>query len=68
MDWSSMSLDLNLIEHLRDMLKWKVGERKVSNIHQLHDVIIRWLEKDSSGNLWSFAELHDQEGEGSAGK
>ena len=55
MDWPSMSPDLNPIEHLRGMLKWKVGERKVCNIHQLHDVIIRGLENDSNGQpvkLW----------------
>ncbi len=40
MDWPSMSPDLNPIEHLRDILKWKVEERKVSNIYQLRDVIM----------------------------
>ena len=55
MDWPSMSPDLNPIEHLRGILKWKVEEHNVSNIHQLHDVIIRGLENDSSGQpvkLW----------------
>ncbi len=40
MDWPSMSLDLNPIEYLWRILKRKVEERKVSNIHQLRDVIV----------------------------
>ncbi len=35
-----MSPDLNTNEHLWGILKWKVEERKVSNIHQLHDVVM----------------------------
>ena len=35
-----MSPDLNPIEHLWGILKQKVEERKVSNIHQLCDVIM----------------------------
>ncbi len=35
MGWSSMSPDLNPIAHIWGILKWKVEERKVSNIHQL---------------------------------
>ncbi len=43
MDWPSMSLDLNSIEHLWSILKLKVEEHKVSNIHQLCDVIrVEW--------------------------
>ncbi len=38
-----MSPDLNPIEHLWGILKQKVEERKVSNIHQLRDVVMeKW--------------------------
>ena len=40
MHWPSMSPDINAIEHLWGILKWKVEERKVSNIHQLCDVVM----------------------------
>ena len=46
MDWSSISPDLNPIEHLWGILKWKVEEHKVSDIHQLHEVIMegwKWI-------------------------
>ena len=59
MDWPSLSSDLNPIEHLWGILKWKVEEHNISNSHQLRDFI---MEEDFSGNLWSSGELHAQEG------
>ncbi len=40
MDWLSIFPDLNQIEHLWGILKWKVEVRNVSNIHQLCDVVM----------------------------
>ena len=40
MDWPSMSPDLNPIEYPWGILKPKVEECKVSNIHQLRNVIM----------------------------
>ncbi len=50
MDWPSMSPDLNPIEHMWGILKLKMEERKVSNIHHLCDVSHGGVEEDSSGN------------------
>ncbi len=40
MDWPSMSPDLNPVDHLWGILKRKVEEHKVSNIHQIRDVVM----------------------------
>ena len=64
MDWPSMSPDLNPIEHLWGILKWKVEVRKVSNICQLRNVV---MEEHSSGYLWSSGKLHAQENKCSSG-
>ncbi len=40
MDWPSMSSDLNSIEHMWGIFKRKEEERKVSNIHQLCEVVM----------------------------
>ncbi len=45
MDWPRMSPHLNTIEHLWGILKRKVEERKVSNIHQLRDVVMEVWKK-----------------------
>ncbi len=50
MDWPSMSPDLNPIEHLWGILKWKVEERKVSNIHQLRNVIMEEWKRTPAAN------------------
>ncbi len=43
-----MSPDLNTIEHLLwGILKWKVEERKVTNIHQICDVIMEEWKRTS---------------------
>ncbi|KAK5860518.1 hypothetical protein PBY51_021987 [Eleginops maclovinus] len=40
MDWPSMSPDLNPVEHLWGLLRRRVEEHKVSDIHQLCDVVM----------------------------
>ena len=42
-----MSPNLNPIEHLWGILKWKVEERKVSNIHRLLDVVMEEWKRSS---------------------
>ncbi len=54
MDWPSMSPDLIPFEHLWGILKQKVEERKVSNIHQLRDVVMEeWNFRKRSGTSWT---------------
>ncbi len=59
MDWPIMSPDLNPIEHLWGIIKLKVEERKVSNIHQLRDVI---MEEWKRTPVAACGELRAQEG------
>ncbi len=40
MDWQSMFPDINPIDNLWGIFKWKVEERKFSNIHHLQDVFM----------------------------
>ncbi len=62
MDWPSMSPDLNPIEHLWGILKRK-EECKVSNIHQLCDVVMEERKRTPVATwMWSSGELHAQEG------
>ncbi len=62
LEWPSMSPDLNPIEHMWGILKWKVEKHHVSNIKQLRDIIIgRGVEEDVSNNLCSSGEFHAQE-------
>ena len=63
MDWPSISPDLNPIEHLWGILKQKLEVCKVSNICQLHDVI---MEEWKSIPVPT-CKLHAQESKGSSG-
>ncbi len=47
MDRPSMSPDLNPVEHMWGILKQKVEERKVSDIHQLGDVVMEEWKRTS---------------------
>ena len=42
MDWPSMSPDLIPVEHLWGILIREIEEHKVSNVHQLLDVMEEW--------------------------
>ncbi len=61
MDWPSMSPDLHPIEHLWGILKRKVEEHKVSNIHQLRDVVMEEWKRTPVATV-KLCELHAQEG------
>ncbi len=58
MDWPSMSPDLNPIEHLWGILKRKVAERKVINIHQTCDVIVEEWKRTPVATCEALVELH----------
>ncbi len=59
-EWPSMSPDLNPIEHMWGILKWKMEKHHVSNIQLLCDVIME-EEEDASNNMCSSSEFHAQE-------
>ena len=68
MDWPSMSPDLNPIEHHWGILKRKVEVRKVSNIHQLRDVVMeQWKSIPVATCEALVNKLHAQESKGSSG-
>ena len=60
MDWPSMSTNLNPIAHLWGILKRKVKECKISNIHQLFDDIMEEWKRTPPEQVAT--ELHAQEG------
>lgn len=47
----SISPDLNPIDYLWGILKWKVEECEVSNIHSLRDVVMEEWKRVPGGNL-----------------
>ncbi len=52
----------NPIKHLWGILKRKVEERKVSNIHQLRDVVMEEWKRTSVATCEALVNLHAQEG------
>ncbi len=61
MDWPSMSPELNPIEHLWSILKRKVEESKVSNIHQLRDVVMEEWKRTPEVTCEALVNPHAQE-------
>ncbi len=61
MDWPSMSPELNPIEHLWSILKRKVEESKVSNIHQLCDVVMEEWKRTPVVTCEALVNPHAQE-------
>ncbi len=62
MEWPCVSPDLNPIEHMWGIFKWKVEKHHVSNIQQLRDVIMEeWKSMPAMCRMCSSGEFHAQE-------
>ncbi len=62
MEWPSMSPDLNPVEHMWAILKWKVEKHHVSNIQQLRDVTMEeWKRMPAMCRMCRSDESHTQE-------
>ncbi len=68
MGWPSMSPNLNPIEHMWGIQKRKVDECKVSNIHQLRNVIMAEWKRTPVATCEALVNFMPKRVKGSAGK